>query len=719
MGDTANYFRAALGQGLGMGWGDEAEAWLRSKLPGGKTYEEERDKINREYGEFARRNPVSSAATEFAGGVLPMVATYVATPFTGGAAAPAAAATTARTAGALSRLATNPYVRGALVGTGTGAVAGAGSAQPGERGRGAVTGGTVGAVVGGGAPVVIRSAGAGGRWLRDRLAPTEETVTTRATEKVNRALQEAGLTPAEVEARVAADRARGIPATVANVDPALVDLAETVAQRSGPSGRRVEQTLGRQTAGTRERTYAQTRGALQPGDFYAEEQALVESLRRRADTLYDEAYAVGSVRDPRITAALEDPQFKSFYDRAREIADREALAAKLRGEDPAKFKLEEIYVVDPDGNARLVGVPDVRTLDYIKRGIDATIERGFKGEGMSTAEANSLKDLRRVFVNAIDEATTDPRTGVSPYRAARAEYAGDMEVLDAMRTGMNDFRKLDHEEVMKMIAGMSQAEKDAFKTGVVRDIYSTIMNPSGNINAAQRVIGSPEMAAKLQPLFDSPAQFNLFKSALEREAQLFQQSNRILGGAATGRRTQARERFEEGPAVGQVVGDAITGGFGGSLTNLAARVARSATMTDDVADKVATMLMSSEPAEVAAAVKLLEDYSVKSARSAANLSRGETGAIMGTVISGQPAPPGPEGEGLNLTIDQPADMSGPSIEADIAAELQRAQPNTAAPARPRNVPGPAMTAPASAGPSIEADIAAEIEAERRARQGGQ
>jgi len=30
--DGLNFARAALGQGLAMGWGDEAEAWLRSKV---------------------------------------------------------------------------------------------------------------------------------------------------------------------------------------------------------------------------------------------------------------------------------------------------------------------------------------------------------------------------------------------------------------------------------------------------------------------------------------------------------------------------------------------------------------------------------------------------------------------------------------------------------------------------------------------------------------
>lgn len=672
MADAANYLRAAIGQGLGMGWGDEAEAWLRSKL-GDADYATELERINREYGEFAQRNPVTSTMAEFGGGVLPMVGAYLATPFTGGAAAPVAAATTARSAGLLARLAANPYVRGMATGAGTGTVAGAGSADPGERGSGAVVGGTMGTVIGGGAPAVIRGGGATFNWLRDRAFPSEETITTRATGKINRALEEAGLTPREVEARVLADTSRGVPATIANVDPALVDLAETVAQRSGPSSRVVEETLGRQGRGARRRVYENVRTGISPRNFYEEQDAMVDALRREADTMYDEAYAIGSVRDPRITGALEDPQFKYFYDRAREIADREGLAARLRGEDPSKFKLEEMFTVDNAGNVTLTRVPDVRTLDYIKRGIDATIERGFDGKGLSTTEASSLKKLRREFVNAIDEATIDPATGVSPYRAARQQYAGDMEVLDALRAG-REFRTMDHEEIAKYVSDMSRAELDAYKTGVARDIYGMIANPTSNANVARRVVGPEdfsEMSEKLKPLFDSPAQFNLFQAALQRESQLFAQSNRILGGAATGRRTQARQRFEEEPAVGAAVADAISGGFMASLTNLAVRAARSATMPDEIANRVAKLLMSSDPVEVGAAVKLLENYSSKAVTAGRNLGLGEAGAIMGTTITAQPAPPGPAAD---ITADMQAlpTPSGPSIEEDIfAAEQER------------------------------------------------
>jgi hypothetical protein len=488
------------------------------------------------------------------------------------------------------------------------------------------------------------------------------------------------MTPQQIEQKVVQDRARNIPSTVANADPALVDLAETVAQRSGPSGRLVEKKLGEQTAGARERTYAQTRKGIKSGNFYADEQKMVADLRKQANTLYDDAYAFGDVDDPRIIDALKNPRFQDFFSKARSIADTEAQAAKLRGEDPSKFALPEIYKpsgkFDANGNEilELTKLPDVRTLDYIKRGIDATIEAGYKSaQGMSSAEANALKQLRNVYVGAIDEATGGAN---SPYLKARQAYSGDMEVLDAMRAGMNDFNKLDHEQVIDMISKMGVAEKDAFRTGVVRDLYSKIMDPSSNINAAQRVIGSPEMQAKLQPLFDSPAKFEMFKSALEREAQLFQQSNRILGGAATGRRTQARERFEEGSGVGVAVADAVSGGFWGSLSNMAARVARSASMTDEVAEKVGKLLMSSDPHEVAAAVKLIEQYNVKAAAGAKRLGKGETAAIMGTTTAFPPSPIDPNAKPEDIeAADIPnipgSRIIGPDIDADIEADLKK------------------------------------------------
>ena len=654
--DALNFTRALLGQGLGMGWGDEAEAWLRAKV-GEKSYEDNLKEINQEYAKFAQQNPYAAPITEFAGGVLPMAASYLATGLTGGAAAPAAVATTARSTGALARLAAqlgknlpnNPLARGAVVGGGTGAIAGAGSAEEGDRAKGAIIGGTVGTGFGVGLPMVIRGGGALGTFVKDRFSRSPDYIEKRAAGKVNTALERSGITPSEAAASMSLDRAAGIPSTLANTTRPTVGLAEIVTAKSERAGDTLGDVLEANKAGGRERVVGQARrGIGNKGDFYQQEQDMVQNLRANANDLYDEAYKFGTVNDPTITRVLQNPRFKTFFDEAKKIADNERLAAELRGEDPSKYVLDDIFIADELGNIALSKLPDVRTLDYIKRGMDAVVNKGYKGEGMSSAEANSLKGLKRAMVGALDKATEVD--GVSAYKVARQQYAGDAEVLDALRTGMNDFKKLDPEQIVSMMKGFSTAEKEAFKTGAVRNIYATVMDPSSNINAAQRLIGSPEMKDRLMPLFPSQAKFDLFKAALDREHQLFQQANRIMAGSPSARRLAGIEAFDAGEsAINAFVGNSITGTWVNSLINMAATTATKAGISDDVAAKVAKLLSSSKPEEVAAAVKILERNSAQAQRSVANLNRGETGAIMGAAVT---APGAPEVEQEQLTADE-------------------------------------------------------------------
>ena len=651
--------RAGIEQGLGMGWGDEAEAWLRSKL-GGKSYEDLLKQIHQEQGQFAEQHPVVQPLAELAGGAAPMVASYLIPGAQAGA-----PVTTAKTLGTLAKIAQNPYLRGAVTGAGLGAISGAGSAEPDQRLSGAGSGAVLGAGFGAAIPAGTRAAGGMLDMLRERINPSESFINERAVGKLTNALEQSGLTPKDIEAKMAADRLANVPSVVANVDQGLADLAETVAQRTGTGARTIENALAQQKTGARERAYQQVHQRLNPQDYYAEEGNLVESLRNKAKNLYEDAYSVGDVIDPRINEVLGNPAFKGFYDKARQIADTEALAAKLRGEDPSKYKLKDVYQVDKEGNTVLTQNPDVRTLDYIKRGIDASIESGFKGQGMSTAEANALKDLRKVFVNALDE-------NVPEYKAARNQYAGDMEVLDALRTGMNDFRKLDHEEIIKKVADMTPAEKEAFRTGVTRNLYSQIMNPSNSFNAAQRVIGSPETQAKLQPLFDNAGQFRLFKHAMERESQLFNQANKILGGSQTGKRMQMREEFEQNPGAGEFVANAVTGGFGNSLSNMALKAIRNTEMTDKTASKLADMLMEKDPHKVAATVKMLEDYASREAPRAARLKATESGLIGGTAASIYPAPTASDqSKSIEEDMANMPEIEGPDIEADIEADRRK------------------------------------------------
>ena len=630
--------RAALGQGLGMGWGDEAEAWLRSKLGQGE-YEDLLKRVRSEYGEYAQRYPISSGVAEFGGGMVPGVAAM----FVPGMQPAGAAQLGATTGSALSRLAARPVTKAALAGGTTGAVTGAGSAVEGERAGGAAVGGTLGAGLGVVAPPAVRAAGAGRSWLMDRLFPSAAKAEERAAEKMTRAMAENGIQPRDIEQRLLQDRALGVPSVVANVDPALSDLAEAVAQRTGRGTRQVEATLERQQAGARERAYQQVRSRLQPWQYYYEEQRLLQDLRTKSEPAYRQAYAVGEVDDPQIQQLLELPQFKGVWNTARSIAEADAAAAQakaIRGGqsfNPDDYKLRDVYDFTRDAQGNITGievtgqVPDVRTLDYMKRALDAQITAGYKSDSAAAiASARSMKDLR----DALRDRTKEV---VPEYADALRVYKGDKEILDALQSGYNDFGKLDHEEVIKLVGGMSPAEKEAYRTGVVRNLYGRMFGSSRNINAAA-LLESPETKAKLQPLFDTPAQFNLFQSAVQRESQLFKEANKVLRGSQTGKRLAMKEALEEGDSLTQTAAQAVTGGWTSSLTGLASRALYKSTMTDEMADRLATMLMSKDPADVATVVRVLENYAQQAAPRAAGATRRELGATTGAAVSVMPSP---------------------------------------------------------------------------------
>jgi hypothetical protein len=632
--DSAGYMRALVGQGLGMGWGDEAEAWLRSKALG-TNYDEEVRKIRQGYAEFSRRNPVASTITEFAGGALPTAALMAATPFTGGAAAPAAAAAGARSASTLGQLAAR-YGRNIGAGAATGAVTGAGVADEGDRlgeaGVGAIIGGGVGAAL----PAAVQGGRAAVNFASSRLSDAEPIIDRFAAERINAALARTGMTPAEAGDVVAADRARGIPSTLANVDPKMAAALERVAPRSEATERRVVEALEPQVEGSRYRGTVQVQQRLGAGNLFDDEEAITRDLRTRADQNYRAAYATGDVNDAAIAQIINEPAVQNAYRDAAQIASADAQAARTNAARFGTPFSPDDYAIRPPGQT-----PDVRTIDYLKRALDGRVSSLYAArESTSNAEANSIKIIR----NNLRDRTKEV---VPEYREALNRYAGDVEVRDALRNGFENFNKLNREEIERLFnrppsaGGFSDAEKDAFVTGVNRYLYARIMQPSditsrgtaSNLNTVGNLINSPEMAKKLRPLFDSDSHFDMFRAALEREGQLFEQGSRVLQSAVRGGAMRAAGDIDENSAVGQALAQAMSGNFRQTLTNFAASAARNSTLNEKMADRIAQMLLSSKPDEVAAAVRVLEDYAEK----AASRSRGQQIRETGAVVATQPA----------------------------------------------------------------------------------
>jgi hypothetical protein len=493
----------------------------------------------------------------------------------------------------------------------TGAVAGAGSAVEGERGTGALEGGVTGAVLGPTVAKGIQLGGQGVKAVKNAIRPSQNAVEQRATNKVLEAMGRDEMDPTSLRAKMQADQKLGVQSTIMDATPSLSTLGEAVVTRPGSGRKILGQGLNERLEGGREAAASRALKDIGKGvDYTAQEDKLVGTLRSNANNMYDTAYAHGSVDDTRILKVLEDDTFKKAFKEAQLIASKEARAAELRGEDASRFMLKDIYDVDDAGNMVSVGkIPDVRTLDYIKRGIDAIIDKGYRGEGMSKAEANALKDLRKAYIGVIDE-------NVPEYAAARAKYAGDMEVLDALRLGRTDYLspKMLPAEAKKLVDGMSDAERDALRAGVAQSLLTKVMDSPQQINAAQRIIGAPATRKRLEALFQDPNEYKVFEAALQREAELFRNAQDIVRGSRTANKTEALKDLKAGNGIFDVAGEAVdlAAGSPGSVVGRVLKYLQARTTLDEkTAGSVAEMLKSGTPQEVDAVLKRLESSSAK------------------------------------------------------------------------------------------------------------
>ena len=642
----ANFGRA-IGQGYGLGFGDEAIAKVRSKMEG-RPYDEVVAEERAAYQKFQDKHPYAALGTELVSGLIPTIGLAMLP----GAGAPGAvlggtrmALAASRFASALPRFMTGPTARLAAAGATTGTISGAGSETEGNRTSGAVSGGITGAVAG---PVVAKTGQVlvkGAKAVKNAIKPSANAVEERATNKVLEAMSRDDMDAKKLADKLNSDINMGVKSTVMDATPSLSTLGEAVVTRPGRGRKILGNTLEERLEGGRETAAARALKDIGKNvDYVAQEDTLMGKLRANANTLYDQAYAHGSVDDTRILKVLEDDTFKKAFKEAQAISGKEARAAELRGEDASRFKLQDIYGADKDGNLTSVGkIPDVRTLDYIKRGIDALIDKGYRGEGMSKAEANALKDLKKAYVQVIDE-------NVPEYAAARAKYAGDMEVLDALRLGRTDYLspKMLPAEAKKVVDAMSDGERDALRAGVAQSLLTKVMDAPQQVNAAQRIIGAPATRKRLEALFQDPNEYKVFEAAMQRESELFRNAQNIIRGSRTANKQEAIADLKSSSGIFDIAGEAVDVAVGspGSVIGRVLKALQARTTLDEKsAGEIATMLKSGTVQEMQDVLNRLEASSAKFIEGREKTARRlrTTSGTIGAVAPNTPRPaPVPE-----------------------------------------------------------------------------
>jgi Cell Wall Hydrolase len=234
-------------------------------------------------------------------------------------------------------------------------------------------------------------------------------------------------------------------------------------------------------------------------DAQQNQQAIRARLQRaQADGT---ANAPGAIWNPRIQQFLDDPIVKPAIAQGVRIQRLEALA---KGE---KFNPSEYAITGTDekGEPIVGSVPNMRTLNVVKKGLDAMVESTKDPiTGRLSEEGRSIDMVRRSFLGELDKANPD-------YAAARNAWAGPSQVQDAYNQGLGIFTNRSGPSGVNTTPGAlaswmktaTDSEKEAAKIGARAAFHqqmSSAADPAAKAAAlAGKAANQQKLAAILGP----------------------------------------------------------------------------------------------------------------------------------------------------------------------------------------------------------------------------
>lgn len=518
----------------------------------------------------------------------------------------AAAAKAGMSPALIKLLPVNQLIQLALTGAITGGIGGIGGSEGDSTTADALASAGIGA---GGATLAGLLAKYGVNSVEELYDKTRGRAISKADKKLIESLEKDKIDPADIEKRVTKTRRSGVPV---NLEDTLGSegraLSEAASVRAGEPGNVSASAKADRLSGARERVSDQVNRGLKADEYFGKLDDTIDQLRTNAKPLYDAAYAkFPGINSPLLQKLLDTPAGK----RAVQEAFNKMRNAR-----------ESIGAVDALG---MVRKPSLKFFDYVKRALDDQVTTL---QPKKPDSAKIIRDLRNSLRDELDNLAPE-------YKTARAQYAGDLEVRDALKAGRENFSKLTAEEVKRLTANMSFAEKDVFRSGVAQSLFEVINDPSSNINAARRVIGSPETVKKLEALFDKPNEFKVFKAALDAEASMFDRDRRSINARerANVKRAGSKESVLE--KIDPSLRDAPTS----PLQYVLGIIRRSTGMSEKTADELVEKLSSNDPAKL----KALSSSLGKSAkRLTRRKGRASKAALLAAAAAGYMGAPSPK-----------------------------------------------------------------------------
>lgn len=475
------------------------------------------------------------------------------------------------------------YVGYGAVGTGEGAVAGAGYAEPGSRAQGAVLGGLMGAGVG--------AATGGLQHFFQTVSAIKGKPVDVAQRKILEALHRDGYTPEQAMARL--DQ-MGEAGALVDVGKNTGALGEVVAAKPGAALTTADEMLNKRAGGQADRilkafeSVIPKQTSVVPSDM---SQRFMQSLQTRVPLT------------PELKSFASRPSIQTAWKNAQKIA-------REQGQDLPP--LAEII------NRQDIKEVETTVLHWVKKGLDDALEPkrdAITGALSSPYGKNLLADMQKTRAQFRDIVK-----GLNPeYGKMLGELSGPLKLDEAVQAGSRFFQYRNPRDVKQVFDRMNPDQKGAFQRSVLQAIEDKIGPRAAMGEDASRQIIMQE--DKLRVIFGEKADDIL--STLRQEREFSNTGRNVLGNSRTAFRQEAMADLAQDP-VGAGI-DAVTRPKDTIINAIATALRRP---RNEVSDELATMLFETNKDRMS---RIAAELSKESSRTGqvANRNTSLAAALMG------------------------------------------------------------------------------------------
>jgi hypothetical protein len=522
----------SFGQGLTFGTLDEIEAALRTGSISGPEYEKQRNLLREQQKQFGMEYPYIKTPVEIAGGfAIPL----------------GVAGRVAKAAPEVQAMLTGESLlgqagRGTAIGATTGALSGYGYAENDigtETGMGALFGGAVGGTV----PLVIKGATT---VIKNVLNASGIGDQALASNKMLASyLQKDNLTPQEAQTALDELRRIGVP------NPVIADLGKNLRDLA------YNAYVVQSKAKTPTMTFLENRLIDQPNDIvkglvekaglaknvngYEYLTALAENQSSAAQAAYPQAYKLAIDANP-FRKYVDRPVFLKAY---QEAVDRAAVYGDT---------LPDLSAIR---NAQSVPTD---LLHQIKMGLDRVINKE------TDAVTSKVTPYGRDVINVKNEFNDLIKANNPAYAQANAEFADYATIQKAFQLGQK-YQSVDVKEAAAKVKAFNDAEKEAFRLGMMADINQRLGDfKSGDFS--RQVFKSDNQKLLVRYAFDDQQKYNDFSQYVKALGEQSKTAKDVIGGSPSAPRLASQQQAGD---IAQMAQSAATGG----LTGLAVAAGKS------------------------------------------------------------------------------------------------------------------------------------------------